>query len=201
MRVAGLSIPKLRLDALTDGVFAVAMTLLVIDLKLPESFHPKDAAELMHHIAELGSQVIVYAISFYVLGLRWTGMVQLAPSGEAVSEQYTRWALLHLLLITFVPFTTMVVGRHVTLAPAVWLYAANTIAFALVALRMIGLAEMDHPAGNKFDHRLGLIVLIGAAVLTILLSLVWPRWAMLGFLANFVDEPIRRLMRRREVAA
>jgi uncharacterized membrane protein len=36
-------IPKRRLDALTDGVFAVAMTLLVIDLRLPESFQPKDA--------------------------------------------------------------------------------------------------------------------------------------------------------------
>jgi uncharacterized membrane protein len=38
-------IPKLRLDALTDGVFAVAMTLLVIDLRSPENFHPRDAAE------------------------------------------------------------------------------------------------------------------------------------------------------------
>ena len=39
-------IPKPRLDALTDGVFAVAMTLLVPDLRLPESFAPHDAAAL-----------------------------------------------------------------------------------------------------------------------------------------------------------
>ena len=34
----------------------------------------------------------------------------------------------------FVPFTTMLVGRYISLAPAIWLYAANTIAFALVRM-------------------------------------------------------------------
>jgi len=194
-------IPKSRLDALTDGVFAVAMTLLVIDLRLPEDFHPKDAAELLHRLTEIWNQVLVYAMSFYVVGLRWTGVVQLAPRGEDVSEQYTRWALVHLLLITFVPFTTMVVGRYVSLAPAIWLYATNTILFALVALRMIALAEKDHPSGTKLDHRLGLIVLIGASVLTIVVSFFVPRWAMLAYLANLVDEPIRWLIRRHRAAA
>jgi uncharacterized membrane protein len=41
-------IPKSRLDALTDGVFA-AMTLLVIDLRLPENFRPADATELLFY--------------------------------------------------------------------------------------------------------------------------------------------------------
>lgn len=63
-------------------------------------------------------------------------MVKLAPRGEEVSESYVKWAMLHLLLITLVPFTTMLIGRYPTLAPAVWFYAGNTIAFALVALRM-----------------------------------------------------------------
>ncbi len=47
-------IPKLRLDALTDGVFAVAMTLLIIDLRLPEGFQPQNGAELLHRLAGLG---------------------------------------------------------------------------------------------------------------------------------------------------
>ena len=63
-------IPKSRLDALTDGVFAVAMTLLVIDLRLPENFQPQNSSELLQRIAELGSQMFVYAVSFYVLALR-----------------------------------------------------------------------------------------------------------------------------------
>jgi uncharacterized membrane protein len=112
-----MTIPKSRLDALTDGVFAVAMTLLVIDLRLPENFHPADAPELLYRLAELWNQVLVYVISFYVLSLRWTGLVRMSPRSETVGERYTRWALVHLLPVTLVPFTTTVVARYVSLAP------------------------------------------------------------------------------------
>jgi uncharacterized membrane protein len=190
------AIPKSRLDALTDGVFAVAMTLLVIDLKIPEGFHPKDAADLLHRLGELWNQVLMYIISFYVLGLRWTGLVRMTPPGEEVSEQYTKWALLHLLLITLVPFTTMVMGRHINFAPATWLYAANTIAFALVALRMISLTQPEH-ARAHLDDRLGLIVLIAASLLTIAASFYTPQYAMLFYLANLLDNPLRWYLRRR----
>ena len=44
-------ISKGRLDALTDGVFAFAMTLLVVKFDLPEDFHPKSAAELISGLA------------------------------------------------------------------------------------------------------------------------------------------------------
>jgi uncharacterized membrane protein len=195
---AKTAIPKSRLDALTDGVFAVAMTLLVIDLKLPENFHPKDAFELLHRLGELWNQVLMYIISFYVLGLRWTGLVRMTPPGEEVSEQYTKWALLHLLLITLVPFTTMVMGRHINFAPATWLYAANTIAFALVAIRMISLTEPEH-ARAHLDDRFGLIVLIAASLLTIAASFFTPQYAMLFYLANLLDNPLRWILRRRGV--
>jgi uncharacterized membrane protein len=82
-------IPKSRLDALTDGVFSVAMTLLVIDLRLPETFQPQSAADLLHRIVELGSQLLVYVISFYVLALRWTGMVKLARRAARKSARPT----------------------------------------------------------------------------------------------------------------
>jgi uncharacterized membrane protein len=192
------AIPKPRLDALTDGVFAVAMTLLVIDLRLPENFHPKDATELLHRLGEFWNQVLMYIVSFYVLGLRWTGLVRMTPPGEEVSEQYTRWALLHLLLITLVPFTTAVMGRHINFAPATWLYAANTIAFALVAIRMISLTEPEH-ARAHLDDRLGLIVLIAASLLTVAASFFVPQYAMLFYLANLLDNPLRWLLRRRGI--
>jgi uncharacterized membrane protein len=187
-------IPKLRLDALTDGVFAVAMTLLVLDLRLPESFVPKDSAELLHRLAGLAPQIIVYAVSFYVLSLRWLGLVRMSPHTESVSRKYTRWALLHLMLVTFVPFTTITVARYILFAPATWLYAGNTILIALVAIRMIALSG-DRDRADLQDRRRGLWVLIVASVLVILASLVAPRWAMLAYLFNLLDEPLRRLMR------
>jgi hypothetical protein len=86
-------IPKLRLDALTNGVFVVAMTLLVIDLRLPENFHPRDAADLLNHLLDMKAQLLVYVVSFYVLGLRWVGMVRLGPRGGNVSHAFAAWAL------------------------------------------------------------------------------------------------------------
>src|SRR5437870_1601881 len=139
------------------GVFAVAMTLLVIDLKLPENFRPATAAEFLHGLAELQTQFLVYIISFIVLGLRWMSLAKLSRLHETVEDSYVHWSLLHLLLITLVPFSTMVVGRYGELAPAIWLYCGNTIVAALVAMRMSTLAAPHIGAEDALDRRVGLI--------------------------------------------
>jgi uncharacterized membrane protein len=187
-------IPKQRLDALTDGVFAVAMTLLVIDLRLPAGFHPQDGVDLLHGLAGLGNQALVYVVSFYVLALRWFGLVRSATRREEVSERYARWAVINLLIVTMVPFATMVVGRYPSLAPAVWLYSATITLMGVLALRMVVLEEPDPTVAR--EARLGLSILIAAATLTIVLSFIAPRWALLAYVANLIDEPLRRLRKR-----
>jgi uncharacterized membrane protein len=187
-------IPKLRLDALTDGLFGVAMTLLVIDLRLPDSFHPKDAAELLHRLGELWNQGLVYVISFYVLGIRWLGLVKLAPRGERVSERFVRWALVHLLFITLVPFATMIVGRYPNLAPAIWIYAGNTILVALAAVRLTMLAGSELGHAGMAERRFSLMVLIVVSLLTIAASFFDPRHAMVLYVLNFADAPLRRIL-------
>jgi Endosomal/lysosomal potassium channel TMEM175 len=60
---------KARLDTLSDGIFGVAMTLLILDVRLPEDFHPEDGAELVRGL--LGSLAEIPALlSFGVLSLR-----------------------------------------------------------------------------------------------------------------------------------
>src|SRR5579884_917587 len=103
---------KARLDALSDGIFAVAMTLLVLDVRLPEEFHPRDGAELLAGLAQLWPKVLPYVLSFGVLGLRWLSNIQIRSRAEFVGRDYVNWWLLYLFLITCVPFTTIVVGRH-----------------------------------------------------------------------------------------
>jgi uncharacterized membrane protein len=185
-------IEKVRLDALTDGVFAVAMTLLVIDLKLPESFHPASAEEFLHGLAELKTQFLVYVISFIVLGLRWMSLAKLSRLHETVEDRYVEWSLAHLLLITLVPFSTMVVGRYGGFAPAIWLYCANTILAALVAMRMAALAAPHAGKGDAFDRRIGLIVVIAVSFLVIAFSIVQPKHAMWIYLLNVFAPALRR---------
>jgi uncharacterized membrane protein len=188
-------IEKLRLDALTDGVFAVAMTLMVIDLKLPESFHPATAAEFLHGLAELKTQFFVYVISFIVLGLRWMSLAKLSRLHETVDDRYAEWALAHLFLITCIPFSTIVVGRYGALAPAIWLYCANTLLAALVALRLASLAAPHIGDADALDRRIGLLVIIAVSVMVVAFSFVLPKHAMwLYLLTIFVAPTLRRVL-------
>jgi uncharacterized membrane protein len=181
------SISKTRLDALADAMFGVAMTLLVIDIRLPESFDPKSGAELWHAITELQSKFLVYLITFFVVGLRWLGNSRLAAGQETVTGQFARWTLLHLFLITCLPFSTMLIGRYDDLAPAVWIYAANMAFAALVSIRLNMIADHQgwHTEGLREGTR-SLWLLIASAVLSVIISFFDPGWAMLAYLLNFV---------------
>ena len=59
-----------------------------------------------------------------------------------MTEQFARWTLLHLFLITCLPFSTMLIGRYDDLAPAVWIYGAN------MALGRPGLDPSQHDRGT-----------------------------------------------------
>src|SRR5215831_890656 len=75
-------ISKRRLDALTDAVFAFAMTLLVVNLDLPEDFHPSTPAELISALLGLGGTFIAYVVTFLVLASFWLAHQGRAGSGE-----------------------------------------------------------------------------------------------------------------------
>ena len=123
-------ITKARLDALTDGVFAFAMTLLVLNLEFPDDLTITSASQLLDAFREHASDLLLYVITFFVLGRRWFGQARIRPEPEEASDTYARWVLWHLFFITLMPFSTQIVGRY-EFAPAIWLYAANTIFAAL----------------------------------------------------------------------
>src|SRR5580658_1600313 len=97
--------PKARLDALSDSIFGVAMTLLVLDVRLPDVFQPHDATELLHGLLNLAPKFLPYMLSFGVLGLRWLSNIHLRSGEESCSRKYAAWWLAYHLLITCVPFT------------------------------------------------------------------------------------------------
>jgi uncharacterized membrane protein len=184
--------PRARLDALTDSVFGVAMTLLVLDVRLPEEFHPHDANELLQALVSLAPKFLPYAISFGVLGLRWLASIQVRSHGDMFGREYVRWWLLYLLLITCVPFTATVVGRFANLPPAIWLYAGNTILIAAVALRLMALTP-DIERGDHLRSRYAsLILLMVSSMLAIALSFVSPRQALWALVLNFAAPAISR---------
>ena len=84
-------VPKQRLDALTDGVFAFAMTLLVISLDLPAGVKVADAAGLMALLGQLQDNLLVYVISFTVLGARWIRIAKDRDSYQYLVESIRKF--------------------------------------------------------------------------------------------------------------
>jgi TMEM175 potassium channel family protein len=162
-----LTIHKARLDALTDGVFAVAMTLLVIDLKLPESFHPANSAELMAGIGHLASQMIAYVISFFVLGIRWTSITRVLDEEAKLDRAFVILSIVHLFLISCMPFSTMVIGRYTDLPAAVWLYGVNTAAAAIVMLALVHRTEPNARALFRNEIFLSMVWLLFVVALSV----------------------------------
>ena len=182
---------KARLDTLSDGIFGVAMTLLVLDVRLPDDFHPRDGAELLQGLTDLWPKILPYALSFGVLGLRWLSNIAVRSRADYVNREYVNWWLLYLLLITCVPFTTMVVGRFAHLPPAIWLYAGHLLLVSVVGLRLVHITP-DLEQGDHLRHRqLSAILLIVSSLLAIALSFVNSGVALWALALNFAAPVIR----------
>jgi uncharacterized membrane protein len=184
--------PRARIDTLFDGIFAVSMTLLVLDIRLPPDFEPSGNAQLLSGLLALWPKLMPYLLSFYVLGARWLQSVQIRTSVEFYSQAYIRWWLLYLLLITCVPFTTIVVGRYASLAPAVWLYAGNTALIALVSWRLLSLTPELESVSHRRARTIALAVLLASALLCIGWSFWNPEYSLFGLLLNGATPAIKR---------
>lgn len=107
-RDAGLE----RILFLSDGVFAIAITLLVIDLRLPDLAAGASAAAFTEALLELGPKVVAYLLSFAVIGLYWLAHWR---RYHFIERADGRLALVNLLLlgaVALIPFPTALLGEH-----------------------------------------------------------------------------------------
>lgn len=193
--------PRARLDTLSDGIFSVAMTLLVLDLRLPEEFHPRDGRELLDGLFALTPKFFPYAISFLVLGLRWLSSVQVRSKAEHAGRHYVWLWLIYHLLITCVPFSTLVVGRFASLAPSIWLYSFNTALIALVSLGMLATLPQIERDAHLRDRKVSIALLFASSVLAIAWSLFNPRQALWAFLLTALAPAATRWFARGKARA
>lgn len=196
MKQAAGFIPTSRLNALTDAVFAFAMTLLVINIELPEGFDPKTNREFLQGLSGLADTFIAYLITFFVLVSFWFGRARVTAEPEMASAAYAWAVLLHLMWVTLLPFSMLAVSRY-DVAGAVWIYGTNMILLAVTALGISRVAERDGGRGPTPSGRLDLGILILSAVLSMITSLFSPDYAMLLYLLNIASPRVARAIHRR----
>lgn len=168
------------------------MTLLVLDIRLPDDFHPVDPAQLSRALIDLWPKVFPYLLSFGVLGLRWLSALRARSEVEFLGGAYVAWWMSSMLLTTCVPFTTIVVGRYASLAPAVWLYAGNVALLAIAAWCQLRSLTEKRTASLLQGHQIATSLLLASALACIVYSLFDPKHALWAFMLNLAGPALVR---------
>ena len=197
---------KNRIEALTDGIFAVVMTLLVLDIKPPVHLRFDTNRVLTDHLAAFEHGFVMYAISFVVLAMLWLGHHLQFHFVRHVDRQLLWINLLFLLIAALIPFSTNLMGDHGHLQLAVVIYAVNLLLLTvLLFLQLRHLAASPHLTapgltGEAITHLRRQLLLFGVVpAASIAASFYSPRLGMYlyAFLAvpAFVPGRIDRLTR------
>jgi uncharacterized membrane protein len=170
---------KDRLETCSDGVFAIAITLLVLDIKLPEG----SSAGLSHALMESLPRVAAYVMSFAIIGLYWISHHRSFQLIAKVDGAVFWLNLLLLLLVSFIPFPTALLGRYPNEALPIVIYgltliSCNAVGLGLMAylLRRPHLMTQGHARESfrrQFPVRLIVIVNVGY-LMAVLLAGVAP---------------------------
>lgn len=101
-----------RLLALSDGVFGVAITLLVIDLQLPPVPTEGGDAALLRALSAMGPKLLLFAFTFMVVGMSWLGHHRKFSYIHEVDGRLLWINLLYLMALCLVPFASSVLSEH-----------------------------------------------------------------------------------------
>ncbi|MBS1771905.1 MAG: DUF1211 domain-containing protein [Bacteroidetes bacterium] len=131
---------KSRLEAFSDGVFAIAITLLILDIRIPDVSYE----QLQSQWADIAPRIAAYVMSFIVIGWYWISHHYSFQQIQKVDGFFLWMNILVLMLVSFIPFPTSLLGRYPYKAMPLILYGCNLIAINLVAFTMIIYAK-HHP--------------------------------------------------------
>lgn len=136
-RVAGLS--HERIAALSDGIFAVAMTLLVLGVALPAASEVKagDEGALLKALIALSPRLVAYVLSFMTLGIFWVGQQAQLTHLQRSNRRFTWIHLGFLFGITLVPLSTGLLAQFIGFRVAVVIYWFNLLICGMALLASV----------------------------------------------------------------
>ncbi|MGH9524452.1 MAG: TMEM175 family protein, partial [Terriglobales bacterium] len=186
---------KHRVEALSDGVFAIAMTLLILDLKVPMG----NEGPLSAALARDSHGWVSFAVSFLLAGVFWMHQ-------HRVFEAAAHWSKANLLLtfvflgfISTLPFSTSLWGHHLRDPLALTIYFGNQFVLALVlVIQVLVTIAQKHvnadapPVGELRLRLLGLTLGFGAAMIVAFYNVDYS-----GIVAIILIAAFRIVARRR----
>jgi uncharacterized membrane protein len=178
-----------RLVFFSDAVFAIAITLLVIEIHPPHL--PKGSSDLAHlqALADLIPSFVGYFVSFMVVGLFWMGHHRAFTLAARYSPRILGWNMALLGVIAFMPFVTAYVSANITQRVPTIGYCVAMLIAALLNFQTNRTATsppMVDPAADPRDIRYvrqrGLAVILGSAT-AVVVAIFFPRYGQIGLVS------------------
>ncbi len=197
-----------RLVFLSDGVYAIALTILVLDIRLPVSFDVLhfSSSKLLSDLEGLQSNIYAYIISFLVIGLSWRAHSLIFLYVKRYDTNIFWLNLLLLLSVAFIPFPTSVLALGINVVSVVFYAGCLTIAEGLEAalwmyatrVRKYRLIDEDLNPHLIRYHTILFLVAPFVFLLSIGLAFIAPGVALLSWILLAVaEEVIGSVFRRR----
>jgi uncharacterized membrane protein len=142
-----------RLLALSDGVFAIAMTLLALDLRLPDLGTDPSDAQLRHALGEDWRGYLAFIISFYVAASYWGVHRQAMRAVTTIDSRLVSHTLPLLLLVAALPFPASVLATHGGLPTGLAFYSAFNVVANIALLRMLSDVQSQPPDAADIEQR------------------------------------------------
>ena len=184
-----LKISKNRLEALVDGIFAFAMTLLVTGLVIPHISRTEAEAKLALSVAEMRSEFISFLVAFFVLASFWVRHNRHFHYVHRIDSGIMRVTLFILACVVLMPFTTNISGDYSHARFAVDLFHVNMFSLGLFFLihwwyltRNPDITSIEISSRDASNGMLRCLITPFISALGFVLSFISPSWSMATYL-------------------
>ncbi|EKF86878.1 TMEM175 family protein [Methanobacterium formicicum] len=188
---SGIFMDTKRLETLVDGIFAIAMTLLVLALAVPDITGPLSNAAVQNSLYSLIPSFYTLVMSFILLALFWSNHHRAFHKIDEMNTPLLWINVIWLLFIVLVPFSASLTGKYGEFPISHIIFNLNMLGIAL----FLGLNWYYATKKNFIDEKVSLrdititirtnVLFIVISLLALSLSFVLPRWSALVYLLIF----------------
>lgn len=188
---------KGRLEALTDGIFGFAMTLLVVNFELPPPYAVESIPNLLYYIRY---DFLQYVIAFMILAILWVALHQQYYYIKYIDNSMLWYGILSLMFVALMPFSTQLSDTYPANYAAASFFSANLFIIGLIFIAQWRHAASGHRLLEKdsskeivTDMRNRNIVIPAISLLVMILSFLGINWGiLLYFTVPFIFWAVHR---------